>query len=136
MGDTQTIVLIATDCNQNCIFCSGEQSKGIRQAQSKQQIIQAIKAEKNTLSIEGGEPTLSEDLIEYVTIAKKTCKKDIILVTNGVRLVYKDYCRKLLDAGVTLFNINLPHSKEKKSDAITRSPAPIWIRFFIPCFCI
>ncbi len=42
-------------------------------------------------------------------------------MTNGVRLCYKDYCKKLLKAGVTLFNINFPHSDEKKCDAITRT---------------
>ncbi len=43
MEDTQTIILVTGDCNQNCVFCSGEQSGADREAQSDEEILKLIK---------------------------------------------------------------------------------------------
>ncbi len=49
----------------------------------------------------GGEPTLRDDLLEIITIAKKNGLKPHV-VTNGVKLADEEYCRKLCEARVPL----------------------------------
>lgn len=47
----------------------------------------------------GGEPTVREDLLDIIAIARKHGLKPHV-ITNGVRLAEEEYCRKLCKAGV------------------------------------
>ena len=49
----------------------------------------------------GGEPTLRDDLLEIIALAKKHGLKPHV-VTNGVKLADEEYCKKLCDARVPL----------------------------------
>jgi hypothetical protein len=49
----------------------------------------------------GGEPTLREDLLEIISMAKKYGLKPHV-VTNGVKLADEEYCKKLCEARVPL----------------------------------
>ena len=49
----------------------------------------------------GGEPTVRDDLLEIITIARKQGLRPHV-VTNGVRLANEEYCRKLCDARVPM----------------------------------
>lgn len=49
----------------------------------------------------GGEPTLREDLLDIIAIAKRYGLKPHV-VTNGVKLADEEYCKKLCDARVPL----------------------------------
>jgi len=49
----------------------------------------------------GGEPTVREDLIEIINLAKDYGLKARV-VTNGIRLANEDYCKKLLATGTQL----------------------------------
>jgi len=75
----------------------------------------------DTLSIEGGEPTLCRDLDIWVRRAHRQGIRDIILCTNGARFCDEAYVRKLCDCGVTLFNVNFPAHEEKLFSILTRT---------------
>ncbi len=49
----------------------------------------------------GGEPTVRDDLLEIITIAKQHGLRPHV-VTNGIRLANEEYCRKLCAAHVSL----------------------------------
>ncbi|MFA6133751.1 MAG: radical SAM protein [Phycisphaerae bacterium] len=49
----------------------------------------------------GGEPTMREDLLEIIAIAKKNGLRPHV-VTNGLRLADEEYCRKLCEAKVPM----------------------------------
>ena len=109
-------IFLGSRCNHDCVFCSeGLQDK----TQPPDVIRRVIAAKSDTLSIEGGEPTLSKDLETWVKLARKTGVRDIILCTNGVRFGDEAYVRRLCDAGITLFNVNFPAHQEKTFDAAT-----------------
>lgn len=97
-----TIIPITNQCNQNCLFCSAQ---GRKEESGKRFLEKMINQIKDGLVISGGEPTLSPDLF---WIIKKAKDKDLSveLQTNGNTLYYKDLARKLVEAGVDLFNIN------------------------------
>ena len=103
-------------CNQRCIFCSRENAIFI--PSDKNEIAYILKNQKNTISIEGGEPTLSKNLLLLIRRAKKHKIKEIILTTNGVLLADMRLCKQLVRAGVTLFNINFPTHELSLHDKI------------------
>lgn len=113
---TESIVNLMDKCNQNCIFCS---RGGVWKKDSDEEIEKIILSQKSSIALEGGEPTLNKDLIKWVRLAKRNGTKDIILVTNGVMLFYKDFTKRLIDEGVTLFNINFPTHIEEINDKLT-----------------
>ena len=110
-------IFLGSACNHDCLFCS----EGLEDKTLSDEEIRAVIATKpDTLSIEGGEPTLDRRLPEWVRLARETGVRDIILCTNGVRLRDPDYVRELCEAGVTLFNVNFPAHLEKVFDVVTR----------------
>jgi hypothetical protein len=50
----------------------------------------------------GGEPTVREDLIDIINIAKEQYSLEARVVTNGLRLADEEYCKKLLATGTQL----------------------------------
>jgi len=118
MGKSEAIIFLTGKCNQNCLFCSaGCKDK----TQTPAAIKKAIGAGRRTVSIEGGEPTLSEDLAKWVKYARSKGAGEVIVCSNGVRFDNAAYVRSLTDAGTTLFNINLPSHIEPLFDLITRT---------------
>jgi len=54
------------------------------------------------LQLSGGEPTVREDLIQIIRLAKEAGFDHIEVNSNGLRLAESsDYCRQLLDAGMS-----------------------------------
>jgi len=56
---------------------------------------------KPVVQLFGGEPTLREDLLEIIAIAKKHGLRPHV-VTNGVKLADEEYCQRLCEARVPL----------------------------------
>ena len=98
------VIRITSACNHKCVFCSAPHTPVYPRAVSRK----IIDRHRDTISIEGGEPTLSKDLTGWVRYAKKKNCRDIIVCTNAARMGDGAYVRELLDAGVTLFNVNFP----------------------------
>ena len=73
---------------------------------------------KPVVQLFGGEPTVRDDLLEIIAIARKHGLKPHV-VTNGVRLADEEYCRKLCEARVPLrfaFDGRSPDIYEKLRD--------------------
>jgi MoaA/NifB/PqqE/SkfB family radical SAM enzyme len=116
MKETDTPINITTKCNSDCIFCS---RIGEVFGDPEEMIPGIIRSQKNTISFEGGEPTLCPELFKWIDLAKRGKTREIILVTNGILLCNIDYCRKLIKSGITLFNINLPAHVQELHDLLT-----------------
>ncbi len=111
----ESSIFLTNSCNQNCIFCSRLVQK------IPEPIKDTILSQKDTLSIEGGEPVLSKDLLRWVNFARENGTRNIILCTNGTGLQNRKFVRNLSDAGVTLFNVNFPTHIEKLFNVLTRT---------------
>ncbi len=112
-----TPFVISNKCQLDCFFCRD----GFRKDKHKKVVdvdIEDLKLmvqyNKDTISFEWGEPTLDrKKIIEYITYAKDNWVRERILVTNAVLLFDINYCKELVEAGVTLYNINVwAHNKE------------------------
>ncbi|OGR69118.1 MAG: hypothetical protein A2081_06330 [Elusimicrobia bacterium GWC2_61_19] len=118
MKNNEPIICITDACNQKCLFCS---RGGYDPADSPGRIKRLINTFRDSICVEGGEPVLAKDLLKWVAYAKERGTKDIILVTNGSNLDDTEFVRALLDAGVTMFNVQIPAHTPKLFDLLTRT---------------
>ncbi len=122
MRQDEPNIFMGNRCNQDCLFCSEAPED---RTMSFEQIRAMIDSKPDTISFEGGEPTLAKHLPDCVRMAKRKGIRDIILCTNGVRLGNPDYVRELCEAGITLFNVNFPSHEERVFDLLTRTRGQI-----------
>lgn len=114
----EPIISITNKCNLKCIFCS---SAGTNRNHPDSRIKATIDKFRDTISIEGGEPMLSPRLVNWVSYASRMGVRDIIICTNGVRCSNSAFVMQLINAGVTMFNVNLPAHNPRLFDCITRT---------------
>lgn len=109
------------NCNQDCVFCSAnETSKNVWAAPDAmyRQIARAAKRGVSHISFSGGEPTLSPELVGYCKAARRLGIERIELITNGV-LLNENRVRALVDAGLTRAFISLHAHEEALSRLAT-----------------
>ena len=113
--DDVPVIRITSACTHECVFCSAPHTP----VYSDKVCRAIIDKHRDTLSIEGGEPTLSADLPRWIKYARKKGCRDIIICTNGMRGGDTAYVRGLLDAGATMFNVNFPAHTAPLFDRLT-----------------
>lgn len=109
-------------CNCRCIMCSvansiknGKDTKSFEDV--KKDIDIAVEAKAHTFAFSGGEPTLRKDLFQLVEYAKKKIP-NVEIQSNGRIYYYKDYCQKLIKAGVNVFVVSFYSPFENIHDQI------------------
>lgn len=112
-------ITLSEACNQKCLFCS---AYGVMPAHTDAEIAAIIAHSDTRVIIGGWEPTMDARLENIVRQARAAGIPNIALFTNAIRLSDKKYADRLIDAGVTLFNINFPAHLRKLSDSITQCP--------------
>ncbi len=120
------IILSGIACNSACIMCAVRTQRPDQLNASTEQIMDDIargrKENYERLEISGGEPTLRRDLVSLIEQAKELGYKEIGMCTNGILLSEKDYCDKLIKAGLTSITFSLYAHNKKLHETITRSP--------------
>ena len=112
-------------CNNNCWFCSEMANRGRRDKTTdeiKRQLDASREEGVERITFTGGEPTIRKDILELVSYAKSAGFDEIFIITNGRMLFYKEFARKLAEAGLThiLFSLHAPRAEIH--DFLTRSP--------------
>lgn len=130
MGNPETLrkelnLFVGYTCNNNCWFCSEmlNKPKGDRSTSDiKSELLSSKKQGVQRIVFTGGEPTIRKDIIELVSYANLLGFEEIFIITNGRMLFYRDFVRKLVEAGLThiLFSLHAPTAKVH--DSLTRSP--------------
>lgn len=125
--------LIIFKCNCKCIMCStalqinrSRGSNDYHAIRPYEDVIKDIKKAKKMkahgFAFSGGEPTLRKDLPELASFAKSIGLDFIEVQSNGRMYSYKEYCKKLIDAGVNQFVVSLHSHKEEIHDKIMGVP--------------
>jgi uncharacterized radical SAM superfamily Fe-S cluster-containing enzyme len=77
-----------------------------------QDMVFSRKRGKTHLSLFGGENSIHPDIAYLIKIAKKLGFKEIVMGTNGRMFAYKEFAKKVIDAGLTelffLFMVIMP----------------------------
>ncbi len=121
---TRVDVKLNFSCNNRCVFCvqgdrrHKEKDKSIGEAK---ELLRKSVEKRREVVFTGGEVTTREDLAELVSYARKIGFKEVQIQSNGRRFFYKDYCRKLIDAGVTCFGLALHGPTAEIHDSLTRA---------------
>ncbi|NYZ78577.1 radical SAM protein [Candidatus Micrarchaeota archaeon] len=112
-------------CNNHCWFCSEEMNKAIPDkttAMVKEELLTAKKTGVQRITLTGGEPTIRADIFELISYASSLNFEEIFIITNGRMLFYKEFARKLAEAGLThiLFSLHAPRAEIH--DSLTQVP--------------
>ena len=104
--DPNMVFLDVTNrCNMNCPICIATIRGMGFEFNPPLEYFEKIFAElgkmkrKPVVQLFGGEPTMRDDLLELMAIARKHGMRPHV-VTNGIALANEEYCKKLCDAGV------------------------------------
>ena len=110
-------------CNNNCRFCvqAFKRHLGNKTTNEIKKDLEIAKKTCSAVVFTGGEPTIREDIFELVSYAKKLGFKEIQIQTNCRMFAYKDFCKKMIEAGATEFSPALHGHNAKLHEFLTRS---------------
>ncbi len=101
---TKTSLLLGFRCNNNCRFCYCDDKKDsfkpMSTERAKKELEKGLERGSRYVDFLGGEPTIRKDLLELIKYAKRIGYEDIAITTNGKMLSYRNYSKKLMDAGL------------------------------------
>ncbi|MCD6247020.1 MAG: radical SAM protein [Candidatus Diapherotrites archaeon] len=112
-------------CNNNCLSCPQAHRRhlgDLTTAEVKKLLKEGREDGANEVVLTGGEPTVRPDIVEIVAYAKQLGYDFIQLQTNGRMLYYKDFCKKLIKAGVTEFAPAIHGPNARIHDYLVQSP--------------
>lgn len=119
-------------CNSNCIMCTnpfGFRDSKKAEFYSKENVLGIIKSDAiksgptESVNLTGGEPTIHPDFLEILTETRNMLPDaEICFVTNGRRLVYPDFTRKVLEFNNLQIRSVIHSHKAEVHDSITRTP--------------
>ncbi|MBU2574730.1 MAG: radical SAM protein [Elusimicrobia bacterium] len=123
--DKRVDIKISFRCNNLCRFCAQGHKRDLYPDRSAKNVVAELKkAYSNGIRgvvFTGGEPSLHPDILDFIRAAKKTGFTTIQLQTNGRTLAYPDFCRKLVNAGLTEIGPSLHGAKAATHEALTGS---------------
>ncbi len=115
-------VTAADVCNNRCLFCmEGEAAQPHVEDERVRELLRAH-ASDGYVMFTSGEPTLNPHLPQYVRWARECGYRRIGLTTNGRRLGYEGYARRLLDEGLNRVVVSIHGPDARTHDAQTRTP--------------
>lgn len=108
-------------CNLRCIGCRACEDRGERIAPERAAALlrEARAAGMTGAWIGGGEPTLRDDLLALVRLARALGFADVVVQTNAMRLAYPAYARALVEAGVTEVRVNAKSARAEVHDRLS-----------------
>ncbi|HOO57016.1 MAG TPA: radical SAM protein [bacterium] len=112
-------------CNNSCLFCVQAHNKGKGREKSTEQIIGILEESREkyeAVVLTGGEVSIRNDIFDIVAVARDLGYKKIHIQSNGRRFYYKDFCRKMIEAGANEFGLALHGHIPELHDYLTRAP--------------
>lgn len=118
-------IKVGFTCNNHCKFCVQGNRCDIFSDKTTAEIkyiLQDCYFEGiESVVFTGGEPTIREDIVELVKFARSLGFKVIQIQTNGRMFSYLDFCKKIIDAGITEFSPAVHGHNSRIHDFLTSS---------------
>jgi MoaA/NifB/PqqE/SkfB family radical SAM enzyme len=112
-------------CNNRCTFCvqGDKRDRHPPRAMSelRRRLVEGRWRGATDLVITGGEPTVRDDIIPLIRLARTLGYREVQIQTNGRRFHYLPWCRSAVAAGATEFSPALHGSRPDIHDALTRA---------------
>lgn len=124
VGARKVIINITYECINKCAFCavSNRVRKDIPWPRLKELIREHRDQGMDQIDLDGGEPTLHENLVDAVRFARDIGYVQVNVTTNGRRLQDPAVAGDLLESGVTSLLISLHGQNARVHDSVTRVP--------------
>ncbi|MFA5038972.1 MAG: radical SAM protein [Candidatus Omnitrophota bacterium] len=111
-------------CSNDCLFCvvADKRSWGEKTtAQIKSELKASFLEGKREAVLTGGEVSIRPDAVEIVEYARSLGYEEIQVQTNGRRFADKEFCKKMIRAGMTTFVPAIHGPNAAVHDGLTRS---------------
>lgn len=114
---------ITRRCNQRCRICSNPENENALALERGKKFLDSLMADGGYggVVITGGEPTMSEDLPEYLKHCAEN-KFESVLITNGQKMADAGYVRMLKRAGLISVALSLYSADPKIQANLTGNP--------------
>lgn len=123
--EIKTSIIMGYECNNNCRFCYDGGYKRtlppMTTRQVKRELIEAIRRGSTFVDLLGGEPTIRSDIFSLIRYAKRLGFKTISITTNGKLFYYRDFAKRILDAGLNSAVFSIHGHTPELHDYLTRS---------------
>lgn len=120
----KTVIILGYQCNNNCQFCLDANKRNLvnkTTGQIIQEMVQVRRKGFTYLELIGGEPTIRPDIVELIKFARQLKFENIMMATNGRLFAYKEFAKKIIEAGLTDLIFSLHGHNSKLHDSLTRS---------------
>jgi len=117
----KVIINITYECINKCVFCavSNRVRRDIPWPRLSEMIREHRERGIDQLDLDGGEPTLHENLLDAIALAREEGYRQVNVTTNGRRLQDRDFAERLVRSGITSLLISLHGESAKVHDAAT-----------------
>lgn len=110
-------------CNQRCVFCAANDFSAEPDLdRMRSQLDSLLKRGLPRLCLEGGEPTLSPLLHEFLHSAAAAGIRERTIMTNAVKAADPAFARQTVISGANRVFVSLHGHDAQLSDSITRAP--------------
>ncbi|MDI1448937.1 radical SAM protein [Polyangium sp. 6x1] len=119
------VLSLGSTCNNACVFCAQGEPRASREREAEgMDLATRLRVEPgDVVFVQGGEPTLAEDLPALVRALDARGARRIVVQTNGRRLAYRAYARALREASSKLsLDVSLHGATEAMHDYHTQTP--------------
>ena len=118
------VILTGLQCNCKCLFCMNSETKAFFKDTNTiiKEMAYCKKEGKTHLSFFGGENSIRPDIIYLIKIAKIMGFEEIVMGTNGRMFAYKDFAKKVIDAGLSELYFSIHGHKAEIHDYLTQVP--------------
>ncbi|MGB9716051.1 MAG: radical SAM protein [Thermodesulfovibrionales bacterium] len=114
-------VFLGNKCSNKCLFC--HYRLNAYEEPDFNTIINLLEQiEGDSIALYGGEPTLRNDILRIINIAKKNGYRRIKLISNGRSLSDNHFLSQIIKEGCLLFEIKLWGSNPDLHDYLTQTP--------------
>lgn len=131
-SETRNHLATSSACNNNCAHCMERDPAGrllvplaggraLTVRELERMIKQGLLRPGAPVVFTGGEPTLNPALPRLAALLKRRGFGPISIQTNGRLLCYRDFCLRLIKAGVTGFSVSIHGSTAAQHEALTRT---------------
>lgn len=116
-------IKITYKCNNHCKFCVQGDKRKYSLDKSNTEIKTILRENRvnyERVTFTGGDPLIRADILELVRYAKSLGYR-IQIQTNGRMCAYRDFCKKIIEAGVDEFAISIHGHNAELHDSLTSS---------------
>ncbi len=121
----RVVIFVGFSCMNDCCFCVAADKRASADKstlQIKEELVDAYGGGAREVAFTGGECAARKDIVELVVFARMQGFVSVQIQTNGRAFASTSFCKKMLCAGMTVFNPALHGHTAALHDGLTRSP--------------